>query len=199
MVLAWSTTEVIRYAFYAFSVLGLEPYPLLWLRYTTFYVLYPLGAASEAFTMLSTVPRVSPLTPEGRTAWTPEDFVRLGLFALWWPGEWRGSAFFLRWQIGTDGAVVRRAVCDVHAHDEAAPQGIRREQVGRCAEGEGAVMGQRSITHIALSALAVEAMSKILHNLQCVNCASPLLYGGLKKSNPADHAALSLPAVSRLP
>lgn len=32
MVLAWSVTEVIRYAFYAFNVLGLEPYPLLWIR-----------------------------------------------------------------------------------------------------------------------------------------------------------------------
>lgn len=30
-----------------FQELGYGPYPLLWLRYTTFIVLYPLGVASE--------------------------------------------------------------------------------------------------------------------------------------------------------
>ncbi|KAG2443040.1 hypothetical protein HYH02_009455 [Chlamydomonas schloesseri] len=45
---AWSITEVVRYSFFAVKELaGSVPYPLLWLRYTTFIPLYPLGVASE--------------------------------------------------------------------------------------------------------------------------------------------------------
>eukprot|EP00199_Chlamydomonas_sp_CCMP681_P005401 CAMPEP_0119108454 /NCGR_PEP_ID=MMETSP1180-20130426/14478_1 /TAXON_ID=3052 ORGANISM="Chlamydomonas cf sp, Strain CCMP681" /NCGR_SAMPLE_ID=MMETSP1180 /ASSEMBLY_ACC=CAM_ASM_000741 /LENGTH=234 /DNA_ID=CAMNT_0007094067 /DNA_START=48 /DNA_END=752 /DNA_ORIENTATION=+ len=45
---AWCISEVIRYSFYAFKeALGYVPYPSLWLRYTGFIVLYPLGVASE--------------------------------------------------------------------------------------------------------------------------------------------------------
>jgi len=48
MVAAWGVTEVIRYSFYALNTLnGKAPYFLTWLRYTLFYVLYPLGVASE--------------------------------------------------------------------------------------------------------------------------------------------------------
>ncbi|KAK3044171.1 hypothetical protein LTS18_001979, partial [Coniosporium uncinatum] len=50
MLLAWSLTEVIRYAYFCFLLspsnsLGAEGVPpnLSWLRYNTFFVLYPLG------------------------------------------------------------------------------------------------------------------------------------------------------------
>lgn len=56
MLLAWSLTEVIRYSYYATSLLGIKIYALDWLRYTTFLPLYPLGAASEAFISFSTLP-----------------------------------------------------------------------------------------------------------------------------------------------
>ncbi|GHJ89388.1 hypothetical protein NliqN6_5790 [Naganishia liquefaciens] len=56
MILAWSITEVIRYAFYACALVGLQPKFLLWLRYNTFSILYPLGAGSEAFLMASVLP-----------------------------------------------------------------------------------------------------------------------------------------------
>jgi very-long-chain (3R)-3-hydroxyacyl-CoA dehydratase len=81
MVLAWSITEVIRYPFYAFSLLGFEPYPLLWLRYTTFWILYPLGATSEAILIYSTLPKTSPL--DG--TWTPDELFRGFCFIIWWP------------------------------------------------------------------------------------------------------------------
>jgi len=93
MILAWSLTEVIRYAFYACNLLKLEVPWLTYLRYTTFYLLYPMGAGSEAFTMLSTLPPIvttgkSPRpTPELWTA-QPSSFLRLLLFFLWWPGLW---------------------------------------------------------------------------------------------------------------
>ncbi|KAI8896815.1 tyrosine phosphatase-like protein [Globomyces pollinis-pini] len=48
MVVAWSLTEIVRYSHFAATLsLGKSPYITLWLRYTCFYVLYPLGAGSE--------------------------------------------------------------------------------------------------------------------------------------------------------
>ncbi|KIP05594.1 hypothetical protein PHLGIDRAFT_119693 [Phlebiopsis gigantea 11061_1 CR5-6] len=80
MVLSWSLTEVIRYEFYACTLLGAEPFPLLWLRYTTFYVLYPTGASSEAALIFSTLPPFSDLA-----AWGLTDIARGALFCIWWP------------------------------------------------------------------------------------------------------------------
>ena len=79
MVLAWSFTEVIRYAFYALSLVGAPPYALLWLRYTTFYALYPVGAGSEAFVTLGTLPAWG-------AGWGASEWTRAGMFVLWWPG-----------------------------------------------------------------------------------------------------------------
>ena len=48
MLLAWSTTEVIRYSFFTCKQVGLSPPGwLLWLRYSSFTVLYPIGISSE--------------------------------------------------------------------------------------------------------------------------------------------------------
>ncbi|XP_041360875.1 very-long-chain (3R)-3-hydroxyacyl-CoA dehydratase 2-like [Gigantopelta aegis] len=47
LLLAWTVTEIIRYAFYFFSLLGKVPHFLVWLRYTLFIVLYPLGVTGE--------------------------------------------------------------------------------------------------------------------------------------------------------
>ncbi|KAG8722617.1 hypothetical protein FRC08_017450 [Ceratobasidium sp. 394] len=82
MVLAWSITEVVRYSFYACNLAGKEPSLLLYLRYTTFYILYPLGASSEAALIFSTLPNSSPLNGK----WTAYDLLRGALFTIWWPG-----------------------------------------------------------------------------------------------------------------
>ncbi|KAF8993701.1 tyrosine phosphatase-like protein [Cyathus striatus] len=81
MVLAWSMTEVIRYTFYACSLLGVNSGALLYLRYSTFYVLYPLGASSEAFLIYATLPSFS-----STLGWKATDYVRAVLFSIWWPG-----------------------------------------------------------------------------------------------------------------
>ncbi|EFN57865.1 hypothetical protein CHLNCDRAFT_143333 [Chlorella variabilis] len=47
LLVAWCCSEIIRYSFFAFKELGMQPYVLLWLRYTAFIVLYPLGVSSE--------------------------------------------------------------------------------------------------------------------------------------------------------
>lgn len=44
---SWSLVEVPRYAFYAFNLLGSVPYPLFWLRYSLFAILYPTGITGE--------------------------------------------------------------------------------------------------------------------------------------------------------
>ncbi|KAM0747722.1 PTPLA-domain-containing protein [Meredithblackwellia eburnea MCA 4105] len=49
MVFAWSFTEIIRYTHYAATILGFKLPGLEFLRYNTFYLLYPMGAGSEAW------------------------------------------------------------------------------------------------------------------------------------------------------
>lgn len=90
MVFAWSATELIRYPFYAFNLVNMNPYILLWLRYTTFYILYPVGAISEAGLIFAVLP-LSPLLPSWKSVftgiWTTADYVRGFLFLIWWPGN----------------------------------------------------------------------------------------------------------------
>eukprot|EP01123_Difflugia_compressa_P010125 TRINITY_DN3612_c0_g1_i1.p1 TRINITY_DN3612_c0_g1~~TRINITY_DN3612_c0_g1_i1.p1 ORF type:complete len:747 (-),score=149.79 TRINITY_DN3612_c0_g1_i1:76-2283(-) len=49
MILSWSLVEVPRYLFYAASqaLSGNVPYPLFWLRYSLFAILYPTGISGE--------------------------------------------------------------------------------------------------------------------------------------------------------
>ncbi|CAL9211719.1 unnamed protein product, partial [Musa hybrid cultivar] len=48
LVISWSITEIIRYSFFGMKeALGFAPSWLLWLRYSTFLILYPTGITSE--------------------------------------------------------------------------------------------------------------------------------------------------------
>ncbi|KAG9397041.1 Protein-tyrosine phosphatase-like PTPLA [Carpediemonas membranifera] len=47
MFIAWSITECVRYSFYAINLWTTVPWPLQWVRYSAFFILYPLGAGSE--------------------------------------------------------------------------------------------------------------------------------------------------------
>jgi very-long-chain (3R)-3-hydroxyacyl-CoA dehydratase len=47
MLFAWSLTEVIRYGYLACKLVGFEPYPFFWVRYSSYRVLYPVGILSE--------------------------------------------------------------------------------------------------------------------------------------------------------
>lgn len=51
LLFAWSITEIIRYANYTLNLLNAVPYILVWLRYSTFTVLYPLGVTGELLCM----------------------------------------------------------------------------------------------------------------------------------------------------
>lgn len=81
MLIAWSTTEVVRYSFFAISLTpGLEvPRQLLWARYNFFFVLYPLGIYSECKLIYNSIPAagfVHPALP----------YVLWGILGIYIPG-----------------------------------------------------------------------------------------------------------------
>lgn len=58
MIISWSCVEIFRYLFYAFALVSGDstkktPYPLFWLRYSLFAVLYPTGITGELTCFLS--------------------------------------------------------------------------------------------------------------------------------------------------
>lgn len=58
MVISWSCVEIFRYLFYAFALVSGDstkktPFPLFWLRYSLFAVLYPTGITGELSCFLS--------------------------------------------------------------------------------------------------------------------------------------------------
>lgn len=55
---AWALSEIIRYGFFAAKELGSPPYFLLWLRYTGFIVLYPIGVSSELAMLWFALPTI---------------------------------------------------------------------------------------------------------------------------------------------
>eukprot|EP00405_Crypthecodinium_cohnii_P017928 CAMPEP_0206462206 /NCGR_PEP_ID=MMETSP0324_2-20121206/25847_1 /ASSEMBLY_ACC=CAM_ASM_000836 /TAXON_ID=2866 /ORGANISM="Crypthecodinium cohnii, Strain Seligo" /LENGTH=771 /DNA_ID=CAMNT_0053934331 /DNA_START=52 /DNA_END=2367 /DNA_ORIENTATION=+ len=52
IIFSWGITEVVRYLFYFTALLGLSPYPVFFLRYSMFIVLYPSGISGEIFQTL---------------------------------------------------------------------------------------------------------------------------------------------------
>eukprot|EP00741_Cyanophora_paradoxa_P015881 tig00020909_g15332.t1 len=51
MVGSWSLVEVPRYLYYAWAIVAQVPYPLLWLRYSLFAILYPTGITGEVMSI----------------------------------------------------------------------------------------------------------------------------------------------------
>ena len=91
MLLAWSITEVIRYSYFYLNLQGTGanavPDWLSWLRYNTFFALYPLGIGSECGIIWKT-------SMDGeleKVQWADEEVVKWalwGVLALYVPGSW---------------------------------------------------------------------------------------------------------------
>ncbi|KAG9253340.1 protein tyrosine phosphatase [Emericellopsis atlantica] len=84
MLLAWSLTEVIRYSFFAVTLsVGNDAfYPITWLRYNTFFVLYPVGITSECMLIYKAM---EPATK----AYGPAAYYALaGVLAVYVPGSY---------------------------------------------------------------------------------------------------------------
>ena len=79
MLLAWSITEVIRYFYFFQNLRGGVPAWLTWLRYNTFFVLYPVGIASECTMMW----KAKEQTDEAWVQWGI-----LAILGLYVPGSW---------------------------------------------------------------------------------------------------------------
>jgi len=58
---AWCITEVIRYLYYALNTSGIQLFPLTWLRYSTFLLLYPMGVTGELGTVYTALPEITEL------------------------------------------------------------------------------------------------------------------------------------------
>ncbi|GLU18193.1 hypothetical protein SLE2022_345060 [Rubroshorea leprosula] len=59
LVISWSITEIIRYSFFgAKEAFGSAPSWLLWLRYSTFLLLYPTGITSEVGLIYNALPYI---------------------------------------------------------------------------------------------------------------------------------------------
>ena len=135
MLLAWAVTEVIRYSYFVANLRvdssGAEgqevPRWLVWLRYNTFYVLYPVGIGSEMTcvwlaSQAAGTRAVRLLLWDVLVVYVPgECWLRRGR------GRGRGCA-----DCGCSG------VCDVYAYDEAEEEGHEGEAAG---EEEGELSG----------------------------------------------------------
>eukprot|EP01018_Ginkgo_biloba_P015077 Gb_04514 [translate_table: standard] len=57
LVISWSVTEIIRYSFFGMKeAFGYTPSWLQWLRYSTFFVMYPTGISSEVGLIYTALP-----------------------------------------------------------------------------------------------------------------------------------------------
>lgn len=63
MVVAWCITEIIRYQYYTINLIDQVPAILVFLRYTLFFILYPVGAGSEAYLAYLSLRTADVLTP----------------------------------------------------------------------------------------------------------------------------------------
>lgn len=125
MLVAWGVTEVIRYTYFGLNTAGSPPPDLLvWLRYNTFYVLYPMGILSEVWLIcLATGP--------AGEVWAGFEWALYAILAIYVPGEFLSGVV---WGF-EGGANWCRVVCSIHAHDEAEEEGHEEAEGGRGEEG----------------------------------------------------------------
>ena len=93
MLLAWCLVEVIRYPFLGIKTLTKPPYFLTWLRYSVFYILYPLGVYGEMVVLRSAIPSITfnkTLSINLPNAWNFEfdfgSYLTLLLYVFYLPG-----------------------------------------------------------------------------------------------------------------
>lgn len=79
MVIAWSVTEVIRYSYFVLNLNGYSLAISTWLRYNTFFVLYPMGISSECWMVYLAINPASKLRQE--YAW-----ILYAILAIYIPG-----------------------------------------------------------------------------------------------------------------
>jgi len=140
MLLAWATTEVIRYTYFALNQFNAVPGVLHWLRYSAFLVLYPIGISSEVAMMVQAL--IGPAAD--LAAWYP--YVLVAILLGYIPGEFYSillGGFCLldpEWLI-----VTGRIVHPLYAYVEAAPEADWWCWCGE--EGKEGAIGYRTSAH----------------------------------------------------
>jgi hypothetical protein len=82
----WSVTEVVRYSWYAVNTAGVKIFPLTWLRYSTFLLLYPLGITGELGTVYKALPEMTRLASEPCGLSGSAGILAVGVYKLGFPG-----------------------------------------------------------------------------------------------------------------
>ncbi|WFD42551.1 very-long-chain (3R)-3-hydroxyacyl-CoA dehydratase [Malassezia psittaci] len=86
MVFAWSLSEVARYPFYVTQVLNTYSYMSMWMRYSFFIVLYPMGVLGEMQSIWATLPHDLPWPWVDASGWSMRDLAFLFLLPVYVPG-----------------------------------------------------------------------------------------------------------------
>ena len=93
MLIAWCLVEVIRYPFLGLKIVSTPPYILTWLRYSVFYILYPIGVYGEMMVIHSALPSITfnkTLSITLPNAWNIEfdfaSYLKLLVYILYLPG-----------------------------------------------------------------------------------------------------------------
>ena len=98
LLITWTLAEMIRYPFYVLSVLNIQSYPITWLRYTAWIVLYPIGIFTEAVVIYQNLPH---LQNTGRYNYEMPNQLNVSfygpyaIFVYLYVGIWSGSYFML--------------------------------------------------------------------------------------------------------
>jgi very-long-chain (3R)-3-hydroxyacyl-CoA dehydratase len=135
MLLAWSTTEVIRYSYFALTLSGWQPSLLHWLRYHAFFILYPVGISSEASLIWKAVEPAKGVHPWYST------ILFLYVVVVYPPCK----CFLFSPAVTSEGGVADQ-ICSclypLHPHDDATSEGYEGSQ-GQGREGHtvGACLG----------------------------------------------------------
>lgn len=89
MVAAWCLTEIVRYGYYLTALMNSSIPVLTWCRYTLFYILYPIGAGSEAWLVYLSLPYAYQLHQHASTAFKV-------ILAIYPPGFWMLYSYMIK-------------------------------------------------------------------------------------------------------
>jgi very-long-chain (3R)-3-hydroxyacyl-CoA dehydratase len=71
---AWSLAEIIRYGYYLYLSIGVPPKTIIWIRYSAFIILYPIGVFSELMTLKDAYGKIKQCCPRVYSFEMPNEF-----------------------------------------------------------------------------------------------------------------------------
>ena len=133
MLVAWSVTEMIRYSYFVLNLAyGRVPPALVWLRYNTFFALYPLGISSEWWLVRCAI------EPARRTYGIGAEYLLRAALLIYVPGP---SAWLVQWVV-VNGSLTssHRELCLVYTHDGPAKENHARKAFSKGSITNGSIL-----------------------------------------------------------